>query len=82
MSRLGKWNDVARTGGRWRYSLKTRNEIGSLSFSVVRVSDGAELRLSGLSPYRTTSLARRMGDGRLGYETEALRAIRAFEAAP
>jgi hypothetical protein len=82
VTRLGRWNDVGWTGGRWRYGLKTRNEIGSLAFSVVRVADGAELHLSGLSPYRTTSLSRRMGDGRLGYETEARRAIREFEAAP
>lgn len=78
---LGSWNDVPGTGRRWTYGLKVRQENGSLSFAVVRRSDNAEILVAGVSPYRTTSLARRMGDHGVGYETEARRLIREFEAA-
>jgi hypothetical protein len=67
---LGSWNDVRGTGGRWTYGLKIRQENGS-----------PEIAVSGVSPYRTTSLARSMGDRGVGYETEARRLIREFEAA-
>lgn len=58
----------------WYYGLRIRHDDGSVSFDVFSGSDRIENVRA--SPYRTTRLARYMGEKTLrGYQHEARRAI-------
>jgi hypothetical protein len=71
---------VRGTGGRWHYGVRIRHDDGSVDVSATN-EKGETVNAYDCSPYRTTTLARRMGDKRPGYQSVILRFIRLHEGA-
>jgi hypothetical protein len=74
--RFGTINDVRGCPG-WYYGLRVTHKDGSVTFDVHH-DDGRRIEALTASRYRTTTLARKMGEReRKGYEHVAREAIRA-----